>query len=228
VSAGVAPLAPAATAVRLAASGVAHRYGARIALEPLSFDLAAPGIVAVTGANGAGKSTLLRIVAGLLRPARGTTALEVGGETVAPALRRIHVGLASPELAFYEELTAGENLAFAAETRGLTGPHAAVREALATVGLLARADDRVAALSSGMKQRLRLAFAILHRPALLLLDEPGSHLDEAGREVSERICREHARHGLVLLATNDPREMALASRRIELETRHGRGLGDPT
>ena len=90
---------------------------------------------------------------------------------------------------------------------------------------LRRADDRVGGFSSGMKQRLRLAFAVLHRPAVLMLDEPGSHLDDTGREVVERLVRNHAVHGLVLIATNDPQEMTLADRRIELR---GRRLGDPT
>ena len=113
----------------------------------------------------------------------------------------------------------------AAETRALAGPAAAVPAALDAVGLVERADDRVGGFSSGMKQRLRLAFAVLHRPAVLMLDEPGSHLDDTGREVVERLVRNHAVHGLVLIATNDPQEMTLADRRIELR---GRRLGDPT
>jgi heme exporter protein A len=87
-----------------------------------------------------------------------------------------------------------------------------------------RARDRVTALSSGMKQRLRLAFAVLHRPPLLLLDEPGSHLDDEGRAVVERIVDEQARAGLVVIATNEPREWGLAAERIELR---GHGLGHP-
>jgi heme exporter protein A len=217
----------AAARVRVAARGLAHRFGPRPALRSLSFELASPGIVAVTGPNGAGKSTLLRILAGLLRPSEGSTSLEREGVAIAPMRRRRHAGLASPELAFYEELTAGENLRFAAETHGLADPRGAAAAALGSVGLAARAGDRVGELSSGMKQRLRLAFAVLHRPALLLLDEPGAHLDQAGCEVVERLCRTHAGDGLVVLATNDPKEAALAERRIELETDDGRDLGDP-
>jgi heme exporter protein A len=93
---------------------------------------------------------------------------------------------------------------------------------LEEVGLGARLHDRVSVLSSGMKQRLRLAFALLHRPPLLLLDEPGSHLDEEGRDLVERIVAARAREGLVVIATNDEREWGLAAQRIELR---GCGLG---
>jgi len=213
-----------APALALEARALAHRYGRRRGLDPVSFALEAPGVVAVTGANGSGKSTLLRIVAGLLRASAGDSTLMLGGRAVAPAERRRCVGFASPELEFYDEMSAQENLAFAAEARGLVGPRAAVSEALERVGLSSRARDRVTELSSGMKQRLRLAFALLHRPALLLLDEPGSHLDDEGRAVVGRVVREQRNNGLVLLATNDEREWRLGDERIELR---GRGLGDP-
>ncbi len=219
-----APAVAAARAVRLVGEGLSHRYGARLALQPVAFDVASPGAVAVTGENGSGKSTLLRIVIGMLRPTAGTTAFHVDGREVAPRQRRTVAGLATPELSFYEEFGAAENLLFAAETLGLADPRGAVRAALDAVQLTPRADDRVAAFSSGMKQRLRLAFAVLHRPPVLMLDEPGSHLDDAGRAVVERLVRDHAERGLVLIATNDPQEMRLAPGRIELR---GRGLGDP-
>ena len=76
-----------------------------------------------------------------------------------------------------------------------------------------------------MKQRLRIAFAMLHTPAVLMLDEPGGHLDAEGRDGVERLVRDEGARRLVLLATNDPREAALAARCVEL---HGRGLGDPS
>jgi len=86
------------------------------------------------------------------------------------------------------------------------------------VGLAPRAADRAGALSSGLRQRLRLAFAFLHRPHVLLLDEPGSHLDDDGRRLLERLVADHAREGVVVIATNDEREAGWASRRIALAT----------
>jgi heme exporter protein A len=184
----------------------------------------APGAVAVTGPNGSGKSTLLRILAGLQRPSGGASTVHVGGRDHRPADRRRVLGLATPELSFYEEFTATENLVFAAEARGLESPARAAAAALDRVGLGTRSADRVAEFSSGMKQRLRLAFALLHEPPILLLDEPGSHLDDAGRGAVRDVVASHAVRGLVLLATNDPEEVQLAGRQIEL---HGHGLGDP-
>jgi heme exporter protein A len=201
-----------------------HLYAGRRGLAALSFALQAPGVVAITGPNGSGKSTLLRLLAGLLRPTAGRSLVTLAGREVPPPERRTVLGFASPELAFYEELSCLENLAFAAEARGLRDRETPALAALERVGLGARARDRVAALSSGMTQRLRLAFALLMEPPLLLLDEPGSHLDEEGRSLVERIVDEEARSGLVVIATNESREWGLAAQRIELR---GRGLGRP-
>ena len=210
--------------VSIEAHDLTHRYGRRLGLEPVSFSFAAPGVAAVTGMNGAGKSTLLRILAGLLRPSGGSTTLTVGTREVAPRERRSWIGYAAPELCFYEELSAAENLKFSGEARGLANPQAASNAALTRVGLEARAGDRVSALSSGMKQRLSLAFAVLHEPRMLLLDEPGSHLDEPGRAMLNRLVEEERGRCLVLIATNDEREWRLAEQRIELR---GGGLGRP-
>src|SRR5207249_6403030 len=163
-------------AVGVRAEKLSHRYGRRATgVDGLAFAFDGHGTVAVTGPNGSGKSTLLRIIAGLLRPTEGATTVIVDGRECPAARRRDFLGLATPELSFYEEFSAVENLAFAAEARRLAAPRRAADVALAVVGLAARAGDRVAAYSSGMKQRLRLAFALLHEPPLLLLDEPGSH-----------------------------------------------------
>jgi heme exporter protein A len=219
-----APETGTARAIALEARDLGHDYGARRGLATIRFSVSGPGTVAVTGANGSGKSTLLRILAGLLRPSRGASVLTLEGAVLAPPQRRRDVGYAAPDLAFYEEFTVRENLAFAAEARGMAGREQAVRAALECVELATRSEDRVAALSSGMRQRLRLAFALLHRPAVLLLDEPGSHLDDSGRAVVERIIARQSAQGLVLIATNDERESKLAGERIELR---GGGLGRP-
>ena len=223
MSVAVEPSAP-ASAMTIEANGIWHRYAPGRGLEPVSFSVASPGAIAVTGVNGSGKSTLLRILAGLLRPSGGALTLRVSGRALSPASRRQGIGYAGSDLMFYEELSAAENLSFAGRALGLEHPEIAAADRLTKVGLERYAHDRVGNLSSGMKQRLRLAFALLHRPPLLLLDEPGSHLDEEGCSLVRRVVEEQRREGLVVIATNDERESRLAEQRIELR---GRGLGHP-
>ncbi|HTO91425.1 MAG TPA: ABC transporter ATP-binding protein [Candidatus Sulfotelmatobacter sp.] len=209
--------------IELEGKSLAHQYGPGRGLEPLSFSLSGPGVVAVTGPNGSGKSTLLRILAGLLRPSAGASTLRVEGREFQRAERRQVTGWASPDLHFYGELTVRENLEFAAEARGLAGRSVAVRDVVGSVGLTSRLDDRAAALSTGMHQRLRLAFALLGSPPILLLDEPGSHLDAAGKGHLVEVLTRLRATTRVVLATNDPGERDLAEQSIALA---GRGLGD--
>lgn len=199
----------------LDAKGVGKSYGPRRVLQGLSLALQGGEVVAVTGANGSGKSTFLKIVAGLLRPTRGTVTVQ--GETDA-ARRRALVGYAGPDLALYTELTGRENLMFFDRVRtGWVADHAAYERRLEAVGLCGRGDDLVSAYSSGMRQRLRLAFATGHDAPLLLLDEPSLALDVQGVALVERIvAAQRARGGAVLLATNDPREAALGDHAVAL------------
>jgi ABC-2 type transport system ATP-binding protein len=212
----------AALPTTVAGRSLTQRYGRRTVLDKIDFSFQGPSVVAVRGANGAGKSTLLRLLLGLQRPTSGETTLSVAGRAVPPGDRRRVMGYAGPDLAFYPEFTALENLAFAAETRGLREPRAQGLAALGTVGLAERADERIGALSSGMLQRLRLAFGLLGEPAVLLLDEPGTHLDDEGRAGLETLVRNEGARRLVMIATNDEREGALAGQRLQLRSR---GLG---
>jgi len=211
----------AAPPLEIEAQALSHRYGTRQGLDAVDFSIAAPGLVAITGPNGSGKSTLMRILAGLLRPTGGTLTVRRSGATWSPDARRLEVGFASPDITLYDEMTVSENLVFAARARGLAAPPASADAAMAEVGLMPRAGDRVSALSSGWRQRARLAFALLGDPALLLLDEPGSHLDEEGRRVVESVATGRARDRLVLIATNDEREWRLGERRIDVAGRVG-------
>lgn len=209
-------------AVMIRAAGLAHRYGRVQGLQALDFEIAAPGIVAVTGPNGAGKSTLLRAVAGLLAPSAGVLDVTRAGVPWPAARRRLGCGFASADVVLYDELSVAENLAFAARARGVADPSSAVATALARLSFGARAAARVGALSSGWRQRARLAFALLGDPDLLLLDEPGSHLDAEGRALVAALVTEPRPGRLLLLATNDEREWALAGSRIDLPGGMGR------
>jgi heme exporter protein A len=194
--------------VRVAARELGVRLGGRVVFASLSFAWEGPGVVAVTGANGSGKTTLLKVLAGLLEPGRGAVEWTENGRVLKPAMARARLGFVSPEIGLYEDLSALENLAFFARARGLAWSESEGRAWLTRLGLADRGSDRLGGFSSGMKQRVKLAFALQARPALVLLDEPGSNLDEAGRAVLRELVVEAARDALVVVATNDPEEAA--------------------
>ena len=161
----------------------------------------------VAGSNGSGKSTLLRLLCGLQRPTAGDIAYQIGSRRLLPAEARDLVGWVAPDLQLYRELTALENLQFFAEVRGLRRTPAELEALLDRVGLGGRGGDLLAAYSSGMGQRLRYAYALLHHPPVLLLDEPTLTLDERGAAVVERIVHAQRERGMLVIATNDPREL---------------------
>ncbi|WP_322512561.1 heme ABC exporter ATP-binding protein CcmA [Chloroflexus sp.] len=202
--------------MQLHVSQLSASYGARTILRNINFTLHRGEVLVVSGPNGSGKSTLLRILAGLQAPAGGSVYYEAGGNRVDPRDARHLIGWVAPDLALYRELSGIENLRFFARVRGLTTSDAALRDLLAQVGLGNRGDDRLAAYSSGMAQRLRYAFALLHRPPVLLLDEPTVTLDERGAAVVEQIIADQRRRGLTVIATNDPRELRYADLLLRL------------
>ena len=190
------------------------RFGRRRLFDGLSVAVEPGAPLAVVGANGAGKSSLLLVLAGLLAPTGGTVQLEVGGRAVAARDRPRAVGYVAPALELYDVLTARETLDFLARARSLPRRAERVGAVLAQVGLADRADEPVAAFSTGMRQRLRIATALVHDPPVLLLDEPGATLDAAGRDLVGALVGDRGR--VVVLATNDPAEAALCPRRMAL------------
>ena len=159
------------------ARGLRKVFGPRIALAGVDLTVGRGERVALMGPNGAGKTTLLRILVTLDRPSGGE--LWIGGKDPARdgrAIRR-RVGFLSHETLLYWDLTAVQNLRFYAQLYGLENGDERVQELLSVLGLSLRQDDLVRTLSRGMRQRLALARALLHRPELLLLDEPYTGLD---------------------------------------------------
>jgi len=181
----------------------------------LSFSVGG-GLVAVAGRNGSGKTTLLKILARLLRPESGSVRVAAGDRELVGEERRRAVGWAGPDLAFYEDFTASENLHFFRRAAGLPATEAEIDARLARVGLAAVAGRRVGAFSTGMKQRLRLAFAMLLDPPVLLLDEPTAGLDDEGREILGAVVQERRAAGPLLLASNDVRDFVAPDQTIRL------------
>jgi heme exporter protein A len=208
---------PVTKGIRVSFSDVAKRYDLRVIFKAVSGEVAPGEVLVITGPNGSGKSTLLAILCGLLRPTRGEVRHLAGETEVARDAWRLHLGVVAPSMAVYEELDAMENLGFFARVRGLGQAEALCREGLEAVGLDPDRRTLVRGYSTGMAQRLKIAQALLHDPAVLVLDEPGSNLDPAGKDWLEEHVRRLAAAGKsVLLATNDPREMEWGSRRVAL------------
>jgi heme exporter protein A len=175
------------------------------------------GLLAVAGKNGSGKTTLLKILAGLLRPSEGRVLVERDGRPLAGEARRLAVGFAGPDLSLYAELTALENLRFFRAAAGSPAEDAELRRRLEETGLAGEAvARRVEEFSTGMRQRLRLAFAGLFDPPVLVLDEPMSGLDTEGREMVQRFVAQARTRGPVVLASNDERDFVQPEHRIEL------------
>lgn len=193
--------------IKLTVEGLAAGYGARGVFADVSLEVCAGETLVVSGHNGSGKSTFLRLLAGLQRPTAGQVTYWADGEGFAPYGAGHLIGWVAPDLMLYRDLTARENLRFFADVRRLSLDDGAIEALLERVGLGGRADDLLSAYSSGMAQRLRYAYALLHRPPVLLLDEPTVTLDERGAGVVDSVIAEQRRHGLAVIATNDPREL---------------------
>jgi heme ABC exporter ATP-binding subunit CcmA len=182
---------------------VSRHFGRRRVLNKVSLRCDAGEIVALLGSNGAGKSTLLSIAATLLNPSSGEVWYGDASARSAGADLRGRIGVLGHDLSIYPELSAAENLRFFARAYGVADVVGAVGAALRRAGLEHR-DDPCGRFSRGMRQRLALERALLHRPRLVLLDEPFTGLDDAATDALRERLRELRSDGcIVLLATHD-------------------------
>ncbi|MFH1337172.1 MAG: ABC transporter ATP-binding protein [Candidatus Zixiibacteriota bacterium] len=202
--------------ISLEAQNLGKWFGKRKVFEGINLSLREKSSLVITGRNGSGKTTLLKILCGLIRPSRGEVTIKQDGKTLTPEESRNHIGLVMPDLELYGELTAWENLHYLGRMRGLITDKEKLKEMIAGVGLKDRENDMVSSFSSGMKQRLKYAFARLHEPGILLLDEPSANLDEEGISVVEKIVAEQKERGILILATNQREDLKYADEIIQL------------
>jgi heme exporter protein A len=203
--------------ISLAVNGLSKEFNRSRILKDISFSVSSPSSLSITGKNGAGKSTLSKILAGLLSSTRGSIVYSVDGKHMGIEEFKHHIGFVSPYLNLYDEFTAMENLQVLSRIRATDqSKNKRMQELLARVGLWNRRDDIVGTFSSGMKQRLKYAFALLHQPALLILDEPTSNLDGEGIEVVKQVIQEQKKEGLLIIATNDREEAMWCAQQIHV------------
>jgi ABC-2 type transport system ATP-binding protein len=182
---------------------ISKRYGDFLAVDRVSFTAPKGAIFGLLGPNGAGKSTTIGCISGLLAPSSGHVAVLGHDVAAEPRAAKSALGIVPQELALYEDLTPRENLAFwgAAYSMRRADLDSRVSELLALVGLADRPKDPVKKLSGGMKRRLNFACGIVHRPRVLLLDEPTVGVDPQSRVRLLELVREEARRGACVLYT---------------------------
>jgi ABC-2 type transport system ATP-binding protein len=192
------------TAPLLEVLDVRKRYGSLVALHGVSFGVPEGEMFGLLGPNGAGKTTLLSITSCLLEPTSGE--VRILGRPLRPSDRdaRRVLGIVPQELALYVELSARENLRFFGELYGLRGAELKRRvdDVLAATALTERADSRADTFSGGMKRRLNLGIALIHRPRLLLLDEPTVGVDPQSRNHIFEEVRRLNREGVTIVYTS--------------------------
>jgi heme exporter protein A len=192
----------------VSAKKLGKKFGRTVGLATLDLELAKGMSLAVLGPNGAGKSTLLRLMAGLARPTSGS--LEIDGVPAHQKAARAMVGFIGHASHLYPDLTARENLIFAAKLHGVSDPAKRATQLLAEEGLERAADRPTRGFSRGMAQRLAIARGLIQEPSIVLLDEPFTGLDGRSAErLERRIMKLRAKHCTLVMVSHD---VALAAR----------------
>ena len=205
----------------LTAAHLTRRFGDRVAVDDLSFEVARGEIFALLGPNGAGKTTTLRMLAGLIAPTAGM--VHVDGELMTPNAARLRgrIGFLTEAPGLWDRLTVFDNLLVYARLHGVPDEGRAVEESLDLFGIRGRASEPTAQLSKGLKQRVALARTLLHKPPVVLLDEPTAGLDpESAHETRALILRLRDEKRAVAISTHNLDEVdRVADRVAVLRTR---------
>ncbi|MBM4246930.1 MAG: ABC transporter ATP-binding protein [Deltaproteobacteria bacterium] len=197
------------------AESLTRRYGVLTAVDGLDLTIQRGEIYGFLGPNGAGKTSTIRMLLGILRPTAGTVEVLGGSPSADPFRVKRRVGVVAEQPAFYDDLSAWESLAFHAALYRLTGWDARAAALIERLGLAGFERLRAVDYSRGMRQKLALARALLHRPELLVLDEPVSGLDPHGiRQVRELLLEENAAGVSIVLSSHILSEVERTAHRV--------------
>jgi heme exporter protein A len=202
--------------INLEVQNLAKRFGSRKVFDNINFALEPGHSLAIVGPNGSGKSTLLKLIIGFGIPTRGQVIFSENNKKLDFDQYRRRLALVSPYLALYGSLTARENLEFLSKVNGDIISRDQIEKILSQVGLDGRGEDFVSAYSSGMLQRLKYAAALLKNPEILLIDEPTSNLDDAGKKIVFELLESRRKDTIIIIATNEKEEYGFAEQLCQL------------
>ncbi|HEY5124003.1 MAG TPA: ABC transporter ATP-binding protein [Ignavibacteria bacterium] len=208
--------------IDLTCDNLGKKYEDKIIFRDLSFKLENKSSLVVTGKNGSGKSTLIKILANVIKESRGSYIIRINEKEILRENFFRITGFLSPYLNLYDELTGYENLEFFYTLKfrnkiSKTSLEEKIKFILEEVNLYPRRNDFMKNYSSGMRQRLKLAFAVINEPLLLLLDEPRTNLDNEGIDVVYKFANRQRENGILIIATNEIEDTNLCEEKINIE-----------
>ncbi len=202
--------------IGLTVTSLAKHFETKRVFADLSFTVTS-SVLGIAGPNGSGKTTLIKCIAGLLKPSSGTVEWTIDKEPVKKQSVKHSVGFVAPYVELYEELTVFENLQFVMDIRNKPLNGSSIGDILNRFDAGGFTDQYFGSLSTGQRQRIKLAAAMIHQPRILMLDEPGSNLDSGGKEAVKSMVDQYRNpQSMVLLASNLKEELDLCDQIIEL------------
>ena len=192
-------------------------FGRRLIFKNINATFECGSIYGFAGSNGSGKSTLAKIVAGVLSPTNGKAIHHFNQTEVTSEELHKHIGFVSPYLVLYDEFSAEENILHSLLIRGLAPDKERIKSLFDDFNLYNRRNDLLKSYSSGMKQRIKFIFALIHNPNLLIFDEPTSNLDSKGKDTVYKIIEDNSKKKLIILASNEKSDLSLCKTTIHVE-----------
>jgi len=201
---------------KLKLDSITKFFGRRLIFKNISIDYQNNGIFGISGPNGSGKSTLVKIIANIISPSSGKVIHSNDSKEIPAEKLHNYIGFVSPYLVLYDEFTAEENIKFFANIRSVKYNKEKIDYLFSEFLLEERRYDLVKTYSSGMKQRLKFIFALMHSPKLIILDEPTSNLDNEGKEKVYKLINEESKNNIVIIASNEDNDLSICSETINL------------
>ena len=206
---------------KLTFQNVTKTFGRRLIFKDINREFSSGNVYGFSGRNGSGKSTLIKIASGVISPTRGKIIHLNNDKEIIEEKLHNYIGFVSPYLVLYDEFTAEENLYHFSKIRGIKYDSDRTKFLLNEFELYQRRNDYLKGYSSGMKQRMKFIFALLHDPQILFLDEPTSNLDTIGKNKVYEIIEKEGKSKLVIVASNEESDLNLCSEILDIESFKG-------